>query len=702
MRGRRVRRRENAVSPALPAATPLTRCPCGHPRRAFGNAPGLGYGTPRAAFGRRRPSPSAAPGQDHRRDTMLTALRRLARTWVAKALFGLLILSFAVWGIEDTVRNFGRDDAIARVGGAPIEMAEADAALRRETQRLTRVLGPQFEVTEPIRLALARQALDSLVMDRVLRQETERMNLAVPDEAVREAVFTLEGFRGLDGRFSRPVFDNFLRNNGMTEAQFLALIRADLARRQMTEAVRAGAAVPDALARALFRWQREERAATLVTLATAEAPDPEAPTTVQLERFLENNAERFSTPEYRVAAVATLTADRIMREIEVSDRDLAQAYETARARFELPERRALEQVLVQDEAAAKRLAEAWGAGAAFSEIAAQAEAAGGTAVELGTLARTELPVAELADAAFALPPGGVSAPVRTGFGWHVLKLVRIEPPQAKTLAEVRDLLRDEIAGERAADLAFERANRVEDALAGGATLKEAAERFNLGYAEIRTDPNGLGPDGEPVALPVIEASREPLLKQVFDTPQGTAPRLKETEAGFVAVDVIEVIPPRVRPFAAIEPALRAAWTTEQKRRAQEERAAALLAAVQTGGKTLAEAASEAGLPAREVGGLRRDPGPGEAAAIPRELLAPLFELPPKGATMVRTREGYAVAQVTEITRPDPAPEAEAIAQLRREAARAMATDLEVQFLSALRERADVRVNPRLVEQLARP
>jgi peptidyl-prolyl cis-trans isomerase D len=155
----------------------------------------------------------------------------------------------------------------------------------------------------------------------------------------------------------------------------------------------------------------------------------------------------------------------------------------------------------------------------------------------------------------------------------------------------------------------------------------------------------------------------------------------------------------------VEEAVRAAWIADAKRRAQEERAAALLAAVQApgSGTTLAAAAAAAGLTSREVGGIRRDPQPGEAAAgVPRELLAPLFELPLNGTTMVRTRDGFAVAQVTEITRPDPAADAEALARLRREASQAIAQDLEVQFLSALREKADVRINPRLVEQLARP
>src|SRR5215210_298442 len=145
---------------------------------------------------------------------MLTALRRLASTWVAKALFVLLVLSFAIWGVSDMFRNFGRDTALARVNGQPIEMEEAQAALRRELERLSRTVGSRFENDPRVRRALAEQAVDQLVLDRVLRDETQRLGISVPDEALGEFVFSLPGFRNpMGGGFSRAAFDAFLRQN---------------------------------------------------------------------------------------------------------------------------------------------------------------------------------------------------------------------------------------------------------------------------------------------------------------------------------------------------------------------------------------------------------------------------------------------------------------------------------------------------------
>jgi peptidyl-prolyl cis-trans isomerase D len=637
---------------------------------------------------------------------MLTALRRLASTWVAKALFVLLVLSFGIWGIGDTVRNLGRDTALARVNGQPIEMEEAQAALRRELQRLSRTVGSRFENDPRIRRAVAEQAVDQLVLDRVLRAETERLGVAVPDSALREFVVSLPAFRGLGGTFSRPAFEAFLRENGLAEGEFLALVRSDLARQQVSAAVRAGAAAPSVLARRLLQWRDQQRAAAVVSLTASAAPEPPPPTEAALRRFHENNPQLFSSPEYREAAVAVLTAEIMGREVEVSDADISAAFEQRRGSFETPERRTVEQVLVADEAAARRVFEELKADPemAFADLAARAEAAGGQATQLGAVDRAGLPVPELAEAAYSTAPGGVSAPVRSPFGWHVLRVTGVEPGQSRPLEAVRDELRAALAQERAADLAFERANQVEDALAGGASLEEAAKRFGLGYAVVRTDASGNDPDGKRVELPVIEDAREPLLRALFEAEPGAAPRLKETEAGFVAVELREAAPPALRPFEAVEAEVREAFLADARRRAQEERAAALLAAVR-GGKSLADAAREAGLGSREVGAITRaqrgEDAPG-GGAVPPELLAPLFELKPGEATMVPTRDGFAVAQLLEVTEPDPDANPDALARLRDEAGRAVGADLEAQYVAALRARADVRINPRLMDSLSQP
>jgi peptidyl-prolyl cis-trans isomerase D len=628
---------------------------------------------------------------------MITAMRRLAGTWFAKLLFVLLILSFAVWGIEDMLRNIGRDTAVARVGDDAIEVEEAQEAARRELQRIQRQLQGRMEMDARIRRAVAEQALEGLVLDRVLRQEQARMRIAVPDDVVRDYIFQIPGFAGLDGRFSREIFNNFLRSNEMTEARFLDLLRTDLGRQQLAGAVRAGAAAPEALGLRMLAWALERRTAMLVELPFAEAPEPEPPTEAQLVRYHENNARLFSTPEYRDVALATLNAARLMGEIEVSERDIEDGYAANRARYETPEKREVFQAVMQDEAAAQAIATAWRQAADFAAIEQAAQAAGGMATALGLSSRADLPLPALADAAFALTPGDVSAPVRTPFGWHVLRVGTVEAGAQRSLDEVRDELRAEIQAERAADLAFERVNRVEDALAGGASLAEAARRYSLGYVEARLDATGRAPDGTEVALPVAATVRPAVLRALFAAERGAPPRLQEGEWGFIAMDVREITPPALRPLDTVREQVVAGFLADARRRWQEERAAALLAATRAG-QTLAAAAEAAGIKAEELGPFPREPGGGNP--MPRDLLAPVFELAPNATTMVERAQSFAVMQLLSVTPADLSGAGAALTALRSEAAQAMAEDFETQYQAALRARANVRINPRLIDQIA--
>lgn len=628
---------------------------------------------------------------------MITFMRRLAATWAAKALFVLLILSFAVWGIEDMIRGIGRDDSVARVSGQPIEAAEAQEAARRELQRISRALQGRFEPDANMRRAVAEQVVEGLVIDRVLQQEAARMGVVVPDEAVRDYVFRIPGFQGADGRFSREVFNSFLRNNDMSEAFFLGLLRTDLARQQMSGAVRAGAALPETAGRRLLGWSLERRSVTLVELPFAQAPEPEAPTEAQLSRFHENNPALFSTSEYRDVSVITMNAERLMASVEVSEREIEDAYAAARDRFEVAERRRIQQVIVQEEAQARTLAEAWAAAPDFATFQAAARAEGAAASELPPTTQAELPIATLGDAAFALAPDTISPPIQSPFGWHVLRVVEVTPPSRRELAEVRDELRNEIAAERAADVAFDRANRIEDALAGRVGLADIAQRYDLAYARVRMDATGMTPEGTTAELPVADAAREAAIRAIFAQAPNADVRLQEGDWGFMAAQVNEVIAPSLIPLDEVREEVVAAFMADARRRAQDARAAALLAAVR-GGQTLAAAAEAEGITAEALGPFGREPGGGNP--MPRDLLAPTFELSANGVTMVELPQSFAVIQLTGVTPADLTGQEQPIAAVRATGAQRMADDIEVQYQAALRARADVRINPRMMDRVA--
>ncbi|MCS6931181.1 MAG: SurA N-terminal domain-containing protein, partial [Acetobacteraceae bacterium] len=279
-------------------------------------------------------------------------MRKFAGTWAAKLLFVLLILAFAVWGIEDIIRNLGRDTAVARVGGEPIEAAEIQAAVNREVQQLQARLGGRVPVEGALREAVAAGVLERQILARAVAIEAARLGLAAPADLVRAEILSIPGLRGPGGAVDREALLRLMRANDTTEQGLIALVAADIRRRQMLGSVRAGVTVPDAMLRPIYAFETERRVLDLVSLPFAAAPAPPEPAEEALRRFHENNPGRFSTPEIREVVAAILTPAALSGGIEVPEAAVVARYEAEAARFRRPERRDLVQALLPGQAPA--------------------------------------------------------------------------------------------------------------------------------------------------------------------------------------------------------------------------------------------------------------------------------------------------------------------------------------------------------------
>ena len=348
---------------------------------------------------------------------------------------------------------------------------------------------------------------------------------------------------------------------------------------------------------------------------------------------------------------------------------------------------------------AEEIAEAWRAGSDLAAIEKQAQAAGGMALPSACSTAPALPFPELAAAAFALPRAAISDPVQTAFGWHVLQVAGIEPAAGAALDQVRDQLRSEVAQEKAADIAFERANRVEDALAGGATLPRSADRFNM---RLRRGPRRCRPGttrtAAEVALPVDPgAASRPAAGDLRGAGRRRAAALAETGGAFVAIDIRGDRAACPAPVRERRGRGRQACIADARRHAAEERAAG------PAGRRAAAASrcgsrAEAGLPARG-----RPPSPrsgASAGTLPRRTA--------RAAVRARSRARHGARRATaspwRSSPPSCPPTRPATRPRWRPRVRtdqASRRILEVQFARrAPRRRADIRAQPGAGEQLA--
>ncbi|MCX7383454.1 MAG: SurA N-terminal domain-containing protein [Alphaproteobacteria bacterium] len=627
---------------------------------------------------------------------MLATFRRHLDTWVAKVFFALLVGVFVLWGVGDVVKNVGVDTSVATVAGQKIELPEVQEAYRRQLDQVTRMFGGKVDATPQMRKAIAGQALEQVITRAAMDNAVQQFGIAVPDPALLQAIREMAIFRGPSGQYDRNVLNAVLRNNNLSEPRFLAMMRADLAQRQLIEPIRSSVIVPDLLNREVFAFQQEKRVAEMVELQFAEAAAPEAPSEAQLQRWYDNHLAQYSIPERRRTRIAVLSPEIIGRDVQVAEDEIAQAYAARGAEFRQPERRSLQVLLAPDEAEATRLQTAWAGGADWAAM----QKDNASAVELAMATRGEIPAPELAAAAFTATGNTVAPPVKSALGWHVFKVTAVQPSVSKSLDDVRVDLRARIVADKAADLVFERSAKIEDMLAGGTPLDELPSDFGLAAAMGTLDAMGNALDGTPAPIPGGDALRQAVIQAVFamkkDQPAHLAegPRDAGGTPAYFAVALDEIIAPLARPFAEVADAVRADWTQDTIRHAQETAAAAILAALKAG-RPMDIAA--AGLTPRLLPPAGRATG---AETVPPQLIAPLFQLKPGEATMVETADGFIVAVLREIQPPDAAADTAGFSQTRDQLGEAIANDVQSLLTVALRNRAAPKVNTPVFNSIA--
>lgn len=621
---------------------------------------------------------------------MLEALRKAAHSWIAKILFALLILSFAVWGIGDVVRGGLSSQPAIVAGNIEISSTEVLNQYRREVIRLQRMFGPQFTEEQARQMGMLDSTIEQLSARALLDQASRDLDLTASDEAVMQALASNPAFRNELGQFDRYRLRQAINQAGYGEDQFLAMARQDMVRGQLIGAVADGVAAPEPVVQALFAHRAEKRVADLLTFPADKVPAPAAPDEAALKAYHEANSQTFMAPEYRSFTAIVLRPADVASEVTITDKDLEDAYAQRAHEFVEPEIRSLRQIVFDDQAKAQKAAELAQQGRDIDAIAAEL---GEPAVDLSQMDHKTLAglSADLADAVFALRQPGITQPVKSPFGWHVVAVGEIRPGKERPLAEVRDQLRQDVLQERAVDRLYELANKVEDTLAGGKSLDEAAQKFSLKVIKATAaDSQGKDPNGKPVeGIPASAA----FLKTVFETPEGSETRTTELEnaGGFFVAHVDKVVPPALRPFDTVQDEVLKAWQTEQRLAAARQQAEQALASLKEG-KTPAGL----GIQPQTTQPFTRAPAPASGVAAP--VAAAAFRLQPGRADLVNTPDGAVVVVLQKILPADPQADAAILAQTRQQLGQQMASDVIDQLVAALHARHGVKVNRRVIEE----
>jgi peptidyl-prolyl cis-trans isomerase D len=621
---------------------------------------------------------------------MLQGIRNASQHWLGKivltVIFTLLIAGVGIFGVEEFFRG-GTSNTVATVGSTPITAEQVRQAYQNQMQRYQTQLKRALTPDQARMLGLDRQVMSQLITEAALDQKTHDLGLAVPDSEVIRAIHDEKSFQNQQGQFDPALFYQTLQRAGLNEGLFVREQRAVIARLQLAEAVSSGLHVPLAMREAVHRYSTERRAVDFLMLTPSLAGQIPDPTDEELKTWYEANKSGFRAPEFRAASLLVVEPEAMAKPEAITEADARAAYALNKERYGSPEKRTIQQIVFPDSAAAEAARKAIGDGTKTFEAVAAERGTDDKDLTLGTLTKAELFDKAVADAAFALPEGGVSQPVQGRFGTVLLRVTKIEAGTVKPFESVEGEIRKGLALSRARDAMETTRDAIEDQRAGAKPLADIAAERELKIVSVKAlDAQGKGADGQRVAdIPDPDTTLPALFRAEIG---GDNEPLRTKTGGYIWYDVTGIEAAHDKPLAEVRDGVKAGWTAAEIAKRLQAQGRAMVEKLNAG-EAFDAVAKEAGVNPQTAEDLSRNQAKDMLTADDVNLI---FATAVGKAGTAAAGDSRAVFKVTAATMPAFVADTQADKTITQNFQAALADDVLSQYISEVQKNAGVKLD----------
>ena len=584
--------------------------------------------------------------------TMLDRMRR-HKGWLKWSL-ALVVLTFVVFYIPDFITPTGAgaapSEVLANVEGEEITVRDFQRRYTAQLQAYRNAYGSQLSEQLLRQLGIEQQILQQMVDEEAMVAEAQRQGLRVSDVEVRERILAIPAFQE-NGRFiGEQRYRQMLQMNNppLTTSDFEENLRRALLIEKLRNAVTGWMTVTDPEVAEEYRRRNEKVKLDVVPLTPDAFTSQVNVADADLNAYFEKNKEKYRIGEKRRIRYALVDVDQVRQQVSISDAELDAFYKQNIAQYSTPEQVAASHILLKieekDEAAVRKQAEEIAkrakGGEDFAALAKQFsedESNNTTGGSLGEFGRGTM-VPEFETAAFAMKSGEVSDPVKTSFGYHIIKIEKSQPASTRPLTEVRSEIEDQLKWQKAQQQAESVAKGLEAQMKTTADLDRLAKERGLNVQDstafLRDEPiDGLGPAPEVAA-------------QALQLADGAVSPALRVSRGWVFATVIGKEEPRVPQLTEVRDRVREDLTRERAAELAKTKAAEI-ATMLKGAGDFAAAAKKAGLEVKPTELITRG-SPIPDLGISPEVDAAAFALPVGGVSdPITTATGTAIIRVAD-------------------------------------------------------
>jgi peptidyl-prolyl cis-trans isomerase D len=619
--------------------------------------------------------------------------------WLAYLVLGALAVVFAAWGAYGIVNlNFGGSNYAAEANGSKISLEEARNAWLRQQSMWQQRLGGS-ELPAQLRTQLQDQVLESLIRRAILTERSHDLGYRVSHEALKEAVQSEPAFQ-VDGKYDPQAAKAALAQAGISLDAYEQQLRTDLQQLQLEGGIRVSDFLTPAELTRLSDLEDQQREVRYLVLPAERFHSPATVDDAAVQAYYKAHLAEYMSPESVRLQYAELRLEALAAQQELSDADLRAAYDKDKSRLEVPEKRHARHILItgkEDAAATAHTQQVLAqvkSGKDFGELAKQYSQDPGSAQNGGDLGWAERStfVKPFADALFAMKPGEIAGPVKTQYGYHIIRLDEIQAGKAKSFEEARPELEAQVRRARATDRFGEIQEQLQAKLAEpGADLNALAQQYKLQPGEVKEFVKGAGavPFGAAPQLQELLFGEPPLANEKLGGP------VLLGDDRLVIFKVLEHRAPVPKPLAEVRDSIVTAITKEQGTQAALAAAQRARDELLKGASfdTIAQQLKVSADPAHFIA--RNDP------SVPAPIRAAAFALPrPAGKPEFRALtldDGGAALVAVSALRTAPAQDKEAQVNRALQESERFGSAVALAYVAEVRRTASVRKNPKAFE-----
>lgn len=634
---------------------------------------------------------------------MLNAIRVASSKWLGRlvlsVIMGVLIISFAIWGIGDIFRG-GVNRTVASVGSVSIGAEEFRTTFNNELRRIQQQTRRPVTTEQARAFGLDRELLTRSIDEAALNQKARAFGLAVDQPTIVRSITEAPDFK-IGGVFDRNRLAEALQQAGLSEAQFVKQQGDLVVRLQLLNGLVGGLPGSETLARAVHQFRDEERNLDAVIVSADKVAAPAEPDEAALKAFFEERKAEFRTVETRKVTMIQAGPADFAAGLTVTEADLRAFYDRqlASGRFGSPERRQAQRVLFDTEAEAKAAADKIAAGSPFEALLIEKKL-NEKDVDLGLKTAAEIGDPALRTAIFATQEGQTTAPIKDAFGFVLVRVLKVEAAKVTAFETVRGQIEGDARADKLQrdptirgklDAVFK---KVEELRVSGKSLAEAATAAGVAPVSVpAVDKLGGDGAGGRVTLP----GGQDVLTAIFASDIGLDNEPIQTrDGGHIWFEVNGVEPARDKAFDEVKDQVKTRLVADRRDKALAEWLTGFVKKIDEGA-TLAAVSAELGIPVQRFTGIKRnarDAVLGQAG-VERAFAGPVGK-PVSALAADGVSRALIVPVATSLLPYDAAVDEKS--GLGRQIAQGMADDMMAQYTAGLKKTLGVSINQAVVNQ----